>query len=54
MPFLLFAMQYSRKQKEGLREGGTRGTTYPGPAGTGARENESTHAQFLFEQGQNY
>jgi len=38
---------------QGLREGSTKGTLYPGPVGTGARADESTHAKFFFNQAQN-
>jgi len=34
--------------------GGTKGTSYPGPAGTGAREYESTHDKLFCNQAQNY
>jgi len=36
----------------GPTRGGTRGTLYPGPAGSGAREDESTHAKIYFGQAQ--
>jgi len=32
----------------GLREGGTRGTSYPGTGCTGARDDESTHAKLFY------
>jgi len=38
---------------QGIREGGTRGTLYPDPVGTEAREDECTHAKFFCKQAQN-
>jgi len=35
-----------------LRQGGTRDTSYPGPGGTEAREDESTHANLFCNQAQ--
>jgi len=32
----------------------TGGTSYPGPGGTGDREDESTQAKFFCNQAQNY
>ena len=40
--------------EQGLREGGTGGTSYPGPEGTGAREEKSTQAKFFCNQSQNW
>jgi len=37
---------------QGLREGGTRGTLYPRPVGSGAREDGSTHAKIFCNQAQ--
>jgi len=35
---------------QGLRQGGTRGTLYPGPAGTWARESLNTYDIFFCNQ----
>jgi len=36
--------------EQDLQEGGTRGTSYPGPVGIGAREHENAHAKFFCDQ----
>lgn len=38
----------------GPTRGGTRGTSYPGPVGTRAREHESAHIKFFCNQTQKY
>jgi len=40
--------------RQGLGEGGTRYTLYPGPRSTGARDDKSKHAKFFCNQAQNY
>jgi len=37
---------------QGLRKGGTRGTMYPGPVGSGAQEDESMQAKMFCNQAQ--
>ena len=41
-----------RQGKKGLREGGTRGTLYPGLIGSGAREDKRTHVKIFCDQAQ--
>jgi len=45
-------MTTNMQLSSGPTRGGTRGTSYPGPGGTGARKNESTHAKFSYNQAQ--
>ena len=43
----------SHRLAAGSKRGGTSGTLCPGPVGTGAREDESAHAKFFFNQAKN-
>ena len=42
-----YIVKHGDGHRQGLRKGAMRGISYPGPRGTGAREDESTHAKFF-------
>jgi len=42
-----YIVKHGDGHRQGLRKGAMRGISYPGPRGTGAREDESTHPKFF-------